>query len=259
MSGFGRNVQETSGRPIAVSADGRPEWKIGGVTLDWSTVSAVSSTPATLDDGTVVAVGDKYLRYGTVLVPITQREVVEVDIDDGATPTGGTFTLTFGGATTSALAHNASAADVEAALEALASIGAGNISVALASMVYTLTFQGVFDGVNVGAVTASAASLTTGGGAATIGITVTFQGTTSFGLYGEHLTNATDGRQTMTRGKAFILNETVVASEPNSDHPAVIEGGAVFVDRLVCGGTHQPTLANILTAFPRLRPVYETA
>ena len=44
-------------------------------------------------------------------------------------PTGGTFTITFGAQTTSALAYNASAAAVKAALEVLSSIGVGNIEV----------------------------------------------------------------------------------------------------------------------------------
>jgi hypothetical protein len=43
------------------------------------------------------------------------------------TPTGGTFTLTFAGATTSAIAYNASAATVQTALEALSTIGSGNV------------------------------------------------------------------------------------------------------------------------------------
>jgi hypothetical protein len=44
-------------------------------------------------------------------------------------PTAGDFTLTFGGDTTSALAFNAAHTDVATALEALASIGAANVSV----------------------------------------------------------------------------------------------------------------------------------
>jgi hypothetical protein len=51
---------------------------------------------------------------------------------DGAplacSPTGGTFTLRFSGQTTAILNHNAGAADVQAALEALPSIGAGNVT-----------------------------------------------------------------------------------------------------------------------------------
>ena len=44
-------------------------------------------------------------------------------------PTGGSFTLSFGGDTTSAIAYNATAATVQADLEALASIGSGNVVV----------------------------------------------------------------------------------------------------------------------------------
>lgn len=51
--------------------------------------------------------------------------------------TSGTFTLTFSGATTTALAFNATAAQVQSALEALAPIGAGNVAVMGA---YSVTF-----------------------------------------------------------------------------------------------------------------------
>ena len=44
-------------------------------------------------------------------------------------PTGGTFTLTFDGQTTSSIAYDSSAATVDSALEALSSIGSGNVVV----------------------------------------------------------------------------------------------------------------------------------
>lgn len=44
-------------------------------------------------------------------------------------PTGGTFTLTYGANTTAAIAYNASAATVESSLNAIASIGAGGVTV----------------------------------------------------------------------------------------------------------------------------------
>jgi hypothetical protein len=47
----------------------------------------------------------------------------------GGTITGGTFTLTFNGKTTAAIAWNATAAQVQAALELLSTVGAGNIAV----------------------------------------------------------------------------------------------------------------------------------
>lgn len=45
------------------------------------------------------------------------------------TPTGGTFTLTFRGQTTSTIAYNANAGTVQTALQALSSIGSGNATV----------------------------------------------------------------------------------------------------------------------------------
>ena len=49
-------------------------------------------------------------------------------------PTGGTFTLSFGGDTTSNIAYNASAATVQSDLAALASIGSGHVVVATPAM-----------------------------------------------------------------------------------------------------------------------------
>lgn len=47
----------------------------------------------------------------------------------GGAPTGGTFTLTFNGQTTAAIPYNATAAQVDTALENLSNIGAGDVSV----------------------------------------------------------------------------------------------------------------------------------
>jgi len=92
------------------------------------------------------------------------------------TATGGTFTLTFEGEETSALAYNASAAAVEAALEALSNIGVGNVDVTgSAGGPYAVEFIGtlakvdqaalVFDGANLtGGLAASVAETTPGGG-----------------------------------------------------------------------------------------------
>ncbi|MBS0328212.1 MAG: hypothetical protein JSR30_00035 [Proteobacteria bacterium] len=55
--------------------------------------------------------------------------IPQIAIGQCGYPTGGTFTLKFGADTTAPIAYNASAATVQAALEALTSIGAGNVSV----------------------------------------------------------------------------------------------------------------------------------
>ena len=78
-------------------------------------------------------------------------------------PTGGTFTLTFGGQTTAAIAHNAAASVVEAALELLSTIGQGNVQVTgSAGGPYTVEFVGNLAKTNVAAMTADGASLTGG-------------------------------------------------------------------------------------------------
>lgn len=60
----------------------------------------------------------------------------------GGVPTTGTFTLTFGGQTTTALAYNATAAQVQTALRAISSIGAGNCSVQGIFPIYEVQFTG---------------------------------------------------------------------------------------------------------------------
>lgn len=77
-------------------------------------------------------------------------------------PTGGTFTLTFKGQTTSAIAYNATAAAAKSALEALSTIGAGNVDVTLATSTYTVIFTGTLGNKPQPLMTASGASLTGG-------------------------------------------------------------------------------------------------
>jgi hypothetical protein len=60
------------------------------------------------------------------LVTTSQAEVQS--LATSGTPTGGTLTLSFKGYTTTAIAYNASAATVQAALEALSSVGAGGVT-----------------------------------------------------------------------------------------------------------------------------------
>jgi hypothetical protein len=59
----------------------------------------------------------------------------------GGTPTGGTFTITVDGQTTTNLAYNATTAVVQTAIQALASVGAGNCTVTgTAGTSYVMTF-----------------------------------------------------------------------------------------------------------------------
>jgi hypothetical protein len=73
-SSYGRKTGlGTTGNPIQVLVDGRTDgFKTNGVTVDWAHASLVAvAVETTLTDGTVVKVGDKYIRYGTILAKIT--------------------------------------------------------------------------------------------------------------------------------------------------------------------------------------------
>jgi hypothetical protein len=57
-------------RPTRVSADGSPKVKVGGATIDWTTV-AIPGANVNLPDGSVILAGQAYLRYGQVMTRIT--------------------------------------------------------------------------------------------------------------------------------------------------------------------------------------------
>jgi hypothetical protein len=76
---------------------------------------------------------------------------------------GGSFTITFDGQTTNAIAWNAASSAVDTAVEALSTVGAGNVAVTgNAGGPYTLTFGGTLANKNVAEVTTTG-SLTSSG------------------------------------------------------------------------------------------------
>ena len=248
--GFGRNVIGSTGRDICVAADiDDIDWKAGGITLDWGVVTAAVSD-TTLPDDTVVKAGQKGLRFGQILCRITATEVQVVTV---ASATGGTFTLAGG----VAIAYNAAASAVQAALETI--FGAGLVTVTgSAGGPYTVTFDGSLSNV----ATMTVVDSTTGTGHS-VTVSTTNQGAGNVGHYGPYDPAATDGRQNLTRGECFILNRTVLQFNPtgfnvhNADNPAVFDGGPAWKARiLMTSGTHSlaagPTVTEFETAFPRI-------
>lgn len=117
------------------------------------------------DDKTFTVALPSIYRYLDISVtPVVQLEYDEVQtVTITGVPTGGTFTLTFGVNTTTGIAYNASAATVQAALVALASIGANNVVVTgVAGGPYTVEFTGTLGFANQASMTASGAGLTGG-------------------------------------------------------------------------------------------------
>jgi hypothetical protein len=133
------------------------------------------------------------LAAGTILAELVGNDEVQT-VTLGAGNTGGTFTITFGAQTTSALAFNATAAQVQTALEALSSIGVNNVLVTgSAGGPYTLTFRNALGRTNVAQVTATP-SLTGGTNTATPA-TVTQGSAGTPGTYGPYSATATNGLQ----------------------------------------------------------------
>jgi hypothetical protein len=119
---------------------------------------------------------DTYI--GTSIVADGANEAQTVTIT--GTPTGGTFTLTWNGQTTAAIAYNATAAAVQSALLALSNMPESGVTVTGGpgpGTAYTVTFV---DAVNVAAMTASAAGLTGGTSPAVNVATATAGGSASF-------------------------------------------------------------------------------
>jgi autotransporter-associated beta strand protein len=103
----------------------------------------ILSAPNTYGGMTEVQQGVLIVHNPKALGTIT-LETQTVTVTGGA----GTFTLTFNGQTTSALAFNATAAQVQAALDGLSTIGGigGFVNVTLTGNVYTVQFAGALTG-----------------------------------------------------------------------------------------------------------------
>lgn len=118
-----------------------------------------------------------------------QSEVQTITIT--GTPTGGTFTLTYRGATTAGIAYNATNTTVDTALEGLATIGAGNVVVTGGPFPGTpmvATFGGTLANQSIRPITANGAGLT-GGTAPAIAVVETTPG---YGPRGTHILTPSD-------------------------------------------------------------------
>jgi len=189
-----------------------------------------------------------FIPSGTVLAELSSglfgpyagrtAEVQTVTIT-GA-PTGGTFTLTHEGATTAAIAYNASAATVRAALEALPGITPGDVTVTgSAGGPYTVTFNR--GGGDVAALTASGASLT---GGSSPGVTIA---TTTAGA-----SAGTGGAETPA---GHLFNSTPVRTGQTADVGApLLEHGFVRVSKLPANSGYDAYVKTALKGQITYRP-----
>jgi hypothetical protein len=166
---------------------------LSGALLLAAAVGAASGQAAAPGWRVLGAVGPTHL-------PPATSEVQQVSVD----ATGGTFTLTFQAETTAPLSFDAAAADVEAALNSLATVGGAGGAVEViggpgdagATKPYSVRFGGSLAGTDIAQMTADATELI--GGAATATVTTpTAGGTAGKGTLAVYATNVggapTDG------------------------------------------------------------------
>lgn len=134
------------------------------------------SPPPMLIDGYAPSGRISERAYANTMLVLYHLAGLEMTVQAGAgtnevqtlsitgSPTGGSFTLTFGAQTTAAIPWNATAAQVDAALELLSTIGEGNVLCAggpLPGSPITITFVGALAATNVALIT-DTSSLTGG-------------------------------------------------------------------------------------------------
>ena len=123
----------------------------------------------------------------------------------GIVATGGTFPLTIGGQTATGIPYNASIAAVTSALEALPSVGAGNVTVIGTPGAYFIAFTTV-----TGTLTSSTASLTGSGKAVNITSGVPWNASPAV------LKSALESLSSVGVGKVGVAGTPATASTPGS-------------------------------------------
>lgn len=115
----------------------------GALVKDYQNLSPLSDVSVTM--GETLTVGLYLANNANGYDPLSGSNTLAVSAQlgqPGSTPTSGTYTLSFGANVTTALAYNSTAAQVQSALVALASIGAGNAVVTGSFPCYNVQFIG---------------------------------------------------------------------------------------------------------------------
>ncbi|MBF9135318.1 hypothetical protein I0C86_41445 [Plantactinospora sp. S1510] len=170
--------------------------------------------------------------YGPYAGSTSEAQTVTIT----GTPTGGTFTLTWDGQTSGAIAYNATASAVQTALEAMSNINPGDVSVSGGpgpGTPYVVAFAGRYVGDNVPQMTASGASLT-GGSSPAVGVTTTTAG----GSGSSNGLEIPDG---------FLFNSTHVRSTRNLGAPLHWRG-VIRTSKLPAGNGLDANARDVLGA-----------
>jgi hypothetical protein len=179
---------------VTVTGSASGPYTITFVSALAATPQAVITTTSSLTGGTSPALSVAHAATGSAAIPsVNAVQLVTV------TATGGSFTLGFGGQTTTSLPYNSSASTVQAALQALSSIGSANCTVSgNAGGPYTVTFVGALSGQVIALLT----DVPSAGSVPTNTQTLAYQGIDTTTVT---LTNPTSG-QSYTVGVDYTIN-----------------------------------------------------
>jgi flagellar hook protein FlgE len=164
--------------------------------------TALGSTPAvdlTMAVDSTTTLGDVLSWLNTTEGTAAVSEVQTVTLGAGQVPDSGTYTLTYGGETTAAIAWNANAAAIQTALEALSNVDTGDVTVS-GSMASGATFT--FDNTlgDVDTLTMDSSALLDGAVVVTNSIAETTKGFKTQGILGD------SARATLSGGKFEITD-----------------------------------------------------
>jgi hypothetical protein len=170
------------------------------------------------------------------------EEVQTITID----ATGGTFALTFEGATLATPAWNITAAALLTAMEGLPAIRPGDITVTLDTLVYTITFlkAGDWGDQDVPIITTDATNLTGGGGTAVVAVD-------EAGVAGDGV----DVISAFVWSDSIVLDDSAVGNEDVQGH--VVMAGRIHYDDIVLpSGETQSVLDAALQSGPREKGLF---
>lgn len=227
---------------------------IGETSIALSNMDSVVPDPA-VTTGVSVKFGSDITEYTVTSRTLGSgtNEIQTVETDDDVS--GGTFTLTFGIYETGTIPYNASAAVVEAALEALNSIGLGNATVTGSAPIWTVTFAGDLANTDV-ALMVGDGSLLTGGSATDVELTESVSGVDAVDEIQRITESGTvsGGSFTVTFGgdttPAILYDATAGTIELNLESLDSIPTGECTVSAAIDGGFANLTFTGSLGGQP---------
>lgn len=178
---------DATGGSFTLTSHSQPTVGSGELTSGSSTISSVAGSFSV--GQTISGPGIPAGTTITAMGPFFDSTTATLDLSAPATATGPASLTASVQDTTAPLAHDATAQQVESALEALLTIRGSNVTVSGGAGSYELTFDGALAGVNVAQLTADGSGLIGGASTATVSTThplenLTLIGRDAFGTIG---------------------------------------------------------------------------